>query len=54
MKRYSQPKAGTKDALKVDATKLVNNKSNPMYKRIQYYQQIDKDYFRGKTDNEWQ
>lgn len=54
MKKYRQPKAGTPDALDRDATKLVNVTSNPMYKRIQYYQEQDKKYFRGKTNNEWQ
>lgn len=54
MKKYKQPKAGTPDALERDATKLVNSTSNPMYKRIQYYQAIDKEYFKGETNNEWQ
>lgn len=55
MKKYTQPKAGTPDALKTDATKLVNNKSNPAYIRRQNVLEAIKSYYKGDTsNNEWQ
>lgn len=55
LKKYSQPSAGTKDALTLQPSKLVNKKSNPSYEQRQNQLEWMSHFYKGNTNNyEWQ